>query len=433
MVPCMKTLRLGLCVSAVLCLSAGAAVSQEKQDESLPAAPSSAIAPTPVKTAPKPTPKPTESKPAASTAPAFETLEDPLLKRQRALAEKQKAAEAAAAKAAATKQEPAKTAGDPAKTAGSNADDLLPIPDKDLPPAPAKHSDPARVAPGAVDESVETIRVRANEVPVIFTVTDKRGRFIRNLKREDLVVFDDGRPVSEVRSFAAQSDLPLRVGLLIDASNSIRDRFKFEQEAAIEFLNQIIRPRSDKAFVLGFDTTAEITQDFTNKTELLSHGVRMLRPGGGTALFDALYLASRDKLLKQSKEENLNARRAIILLSDGDDNQSRVTREEAIEMALRAEVIVYCISTSLSPDKGRGDKTLERIAEATGGKVFFPFKIQDVANAFSDIQDELRSQYALSYKPADFKLDGRYRSIQITAANKKYRIRARQGYFAPKQ
>src|SRR6202007_1298588 len=130
----------------------------------------------------------------------------------------------------------------------------------------------------------------------------------------------------------------LEAGLLIDASNSIRDRFKFEQEAAIEFLNQTIRQRYDRAFFVGFDATPEVTQDFTDSTEKLPIGVRALRPGGGTALFDALYFACRDKLLKAP--QNTPSRRAIILLSDGDDNLSHVTREEAIEMAERAEAIV---------------------------------------------------------------------------------------------
>ena len=173
-----------------------------------------------------------------------------------------------------------------------------------------------------------------------------------------------------MRSFHSETDLPLQVGLLVDASNSVRDRFKFEQEAAIEFLNAIIRPRYDKAFVVGFDATPEVTQDFTDSTENLSSGVRMLRAGGGTAMYDALYFACRDKLLKQ--EQTVPVRRAIILLSDGEDNLSHVTREEAIDMAERAEVIVYTISTNISGMKGKGDKVLERIADATGGRAFFP-------------------------------------------------------------
>jgi Ca-activated chloride channel family protein len=271
-----------------------------------------------------------------------------------------------------------------------------------------------------------------DEVNVIFTVTDKRGRFIKDLKKEDFNILDDKKPVRSVVDFRAETDLPLRVGLLVDASSSIRDRFTFEQQAAIEFLTQIVRPKFDRAFVLGFDSTAEVTQDFTDEAEKLTRGVHLLRPGGGTALYDAVYYACRDKLMKT--KSNTPLRRAIILLSDGEDNQSRVTREEAIEMAQRAEVIVYAISTNVSGVKQRGDKVLERISEATGGRAFFPFKIEDVADAFHDIQDELRSQYAVAYKPADFQPDGRFRTIQIAALrDKKLRVRARQGYYAPRQ
>jgi Ca-activated chloride channel family protein len=282
------------------------------------------------------------------------------------------------------------------------------------------------------DESVTTIRKTVNEVNVVFTVTDKHGRYVKDLGKSDFKVIDDSKPAEEVKDFRNQTDLPLQVGLLVDASNSVRDRFKFEQESAIEFLNQTIRPKYDAAFVVGFDVTPEVTQDFTDNTESLSRGVRLLRPGGGTAMFDALYFSCRDKLLKAPRSGPL--RRAIILLSDGEDNQSHVTREEAIEMAQRAEVIVYTISTNISGMKGKGDKVLERIADATGGRAFFPFQLRDVANAFAEIQDELRSQYAVSYKPADFRADGRYRTIEIVAADRKnLHVRSRRGYFAPAQ
>jgi VWFA-related protein len=293
---------------------------------------------------------------------------------------------------------------------------------------PSTQDSPAQSAESAGE--VAKIRVGTNEVNVVFTVTDKRGKRVTDLKQNDFRFVDDNKPVSELRSFRAEANLPLQVGLLVDASSSVRDRFKFEQEAAIEFLNQTVRKRYDLAFVVGFDATPEVTQDFTDDTERLGHGVRELRPGGGTAMYDALYYACRDKLLKQPT--NGPTRRAIILLSDGDDNQSHVTREEAIEMAQRAETIVYTISTNVSGTKGSGDKVLERIAEATGGRAFFPFQIRDVANAFAEIQDELRSQYAVSYKPADFKPDGHFRTIEIVASDRKnFRVRARRGYYAP--
>jgi Ca-activated chloride channel homolog len=282
------------------------------------------------------------------------------------------------------------------------------------------------------DDSLATIRKTVNEVNLVFTVTDKHGHYVRDLKKDNFRIMDDGKPAVEIRSFRAEANLPLEVGLLVDASNSVRDRFKFEQEAATEFLNQTIRPKYDKAFVIGFDVTPEVTQDFTDSTELLSIGVRSLRPGGGTAMYDALYFACRDKLMKQ--QHTGTVRRAIILLSDGDDNQSHVTREEAIEMAQRADVIVYTISTNLTGGGHHGDKVLERIADATGGRSYVPFQLNEVANAFAAIQDELRSQYALSYKPADFVADGRYRSVDIqTPGQKGLRVRSRHGYYAPTQ
>jgi len=300
-----------------------------------------------------------------------------------------------------------------------------PTPDTNKPGTNAATSD------AEDDNAVTTIHKLVQEVNVVFTVSDKHGRFVKDLKQADFKVLDDKKPPVQIVNFASETNLPLRVGLLVDASNSVRDRFRFEQDSAIEFLNEIIRPHFDRAFVIGFDTTPEVTQDFTDNSEYLSKGVRALRPGGGTALYDAVYFACRDKLLKA--QQTGPTRKAIILLSDGEDNQSRVTREEAIEMAQRAEVILYTISTNVSGVKMRGDKVLERMAEATGGRAFFPFRIQDVSNAFSEIQDELRSQYVLAYKPADFTADGHFRSIDIIAADRKgLQVRARKGYFAPK-
>ncbi|MGB9106941.1 MAG: VWA domain-containing protein [Terriglobales bacterium] len=387
-----------------LFMAAGASAQQQNPPEQdLPSAPSASIAPA----QPVPQPKAEAPKPAAAPAKSAPALED--------LPGSKKPSPPPAAAA----PQPEADSADPESSSpaarqqakGSNAAD------KDL------TSDDRGIP-------LETIRKRVDEVNVVFTVTDRHGHFVKNLTKSDFRVVDDNKPAVSIVSFSSETNLPLRVGLLIDSSNSVRDRFRFEQESAIEFLNQIVRPKSDRAFVIGFDTTAEVTQDFTDSAEQLSRGVRMLRPGGGTALFDAIFYACRDKLMKARTTGP--ARRAIILLSDGEDNQSRVTREEAIEMAQRAEVIIYTISTNISGMKLRGDKVLERLADATGGRAFFPFKIQDVANAFSEIQDELRSQYLLAYKPADLKPDGRYRSIDIMAENhKNLRVRARKGYFAP--
>jgi VWFA-related protein len=308
-------------------------------------------------------------------------------------------------------------------------------------PAPAQPQAPPKAnavadsnSSSADDDTqpVQTFRSRSDEVNVIFTVTDKHNKFIKDLKKDQFKILDNNRPPKQILDFSAETDLPLRVGLLIDASNSIRDRFLFEQDAAISFLHQIIRPRTDKAFVLAFDEVWDLTQDFTNDLDKLTKGIRVIRPGGGTALWDAVFYACRDKLMKE--KETGPVRRAIILVSDGDDNQSRVLRQEAIEMAQRAGVIVYTISTNLSNSPGdEGDRSLKMLAEATGGQAFFPFKLQDVANAFHDINEELRSQYSVFYKPDNFEANGQFRPIQIIADNKKYRVRAKKGYYVPRQ
>ncbi len=320
----------------------------------------------------------------------------------------------------------------PAATTDATAPDTT-RPASEGPPAAerARADNETSVSDDDVRADRPTIRRTVNEVNVVFTVTDKHNRYIKDLAKSDFKVVDDDKPVEEIRSFRRESNLPLQVGLLIDASNSIRDRFKFEQESAVEFLNETVRPRFDQAFVAGFDTQTEITQDFTDSTELLAKGVRALRPGGGTAMYDALFRVCRDKLLKSAQTGSV--RRAVILVSDGEDNYSHVTRDEAIEMALRANVIVYTISTNF-PSGGDGDKVLQKIAEATGGRAFEPFQLTDVANAFGQIQADLRSQYALSYRPVDFRHDGRYRTIEITALNRKgLKVRSRHGYFAPSE
>jgi Ca-activated chloride channel homolog len=291
---------------------------------------------------------------------------------------------------------------------------------------------------GKPDESLLVLRTVVSEVHLVFTVTDEHGRYIRGLKQDDFTILDDRKPPKEILSFHSETDLPLQVGLLIDTSQSVRDRFKFEQEAAIEFLSQTIRPKYDQSFVIGFSLKPEVTQDFTADREKLSAGIHMLQPGNLTAVYDAVYYACRDKLLKQAQAGPV--RRAIILLSDGRDNSSNVTRQQSIEMAQRAEVAVYTISTDLTPSGGKGRKDLEQISDATGGRSYAPHQITEVAKAFASIQEELRSQYAVSYKPEAFKLDDHYHTIEVQAHNQKgLRIRSREGYrtrergYAPKQ
>jgi Ca-activated chloride channel family protein len=272
---------------------------------------------------------------------------------------------------------------------------------------------------------------RADEVNVIFTVSDRHGKFVKDLKGSDFKVLDNNLPPKQVIYFESETDLPLRVGLLIDASNSIRDRFLFEQQAAVEFLQQIIRTKTDKAFVMAFDDDYHLEQNFTNDMDLLSKGIKGIRPGGGTALWDAVYVACRDNLMKERTEGTV--RRAIIIVSDGEDNSSRVLRQEAIEMAQRAGVIVYAISTNLNNLHDPGDQNLKLLAETTGGRAFFPFKLNDLADAFNDIQGELRSQYSISYKPENLVLNGQFRPILIIPPNKQLKVRAKKGYYVARQ
>jgi len=280
-------------------------------------------------------------------------------------------------------------------------------------------------------DSILTIKKQVSEVNVLFIATDHRGKFVRNLNQGDFTILDDHKPPQAIVNFRRETDLPLELGLLVDTSGSVHSRFDFEQEAAVSFLQHTLRANFDKAFVMGFSSHSQVTQEFTDNVQLLETGVRSLRNGGGTAMYDAIYRACREKLSKDRGDHPV--RRAIIVISDGEDNQSEVTKAMALEMAQRAEVIIYAISTDDSGLILRGDKALQQLADATGGRAFFPFKMKDIKNSFAAIEDELRSQYVVSYRPANFDADGRYRSIEITALKKDLQVRARKGYYAPRQ
>ena len=293
---------------------------------------------------------------------------------------------------------------------------------------------PANAAPADSDEpqtSMITLHARVNEVNVLFIATDKHGKFVRDLNQKDFNILDDHKPPQAILNFRRETDLPLHLGLLIDVSGSVDSRFEFEQSAATSFLQHTVRAGFDKAFVLSFNSHTQLAQDFTDSASQLAKGIRGLHNGGGTALYDAIYRACKEKLLKDHPDRPV--RKAIIVVSDGEDNQSEVTKAQAIEMAQRAEVIIYAISTDDSGLVMRGDKVLEQLADATGGRAFFPFKMKDITRSFDAIEDELRSQYVVSYKPADFDADGRYRSIEISTLKKDLQVRARRGYFAPQQ
>ena len=297
--------------------------------------------------------------------------------------------------------------------------------------APAQQTSPdqlqQREGPPAATSSIQ---VFSREVDLIFTVTDKHGNFVTGLHQQNFGLLDDGRPPQTVRRFVQQTNLPLRVGIMMDTSSSIRQRFEFEQQAATDFLLQVLHP-DDRAFVEGFDVQTDIAQDFTNRIDLLDTGISKLRPGGGTALFDSLYKTCRDQMLTLQQQNDV--RKAIVLVSDGDDDYSRALESDAIKMCQRAETIVYTISTNTGPSKDKGDDVLQQIADATGGQAFFPTRMEDVAIGFHNIEVELRSQYSLVYVPANFRQDGSFRTIYLQSLDPRYSVRAKKGYFAPKQ
>ena len=274
------------------------------------------------------------------------------------------------------------------------------------------------------------IRAEVTRVNMLFTVTDKHGRFVTDLTRDDFELFENKKP-QKIMEFTSESDLPLRLAILVDTSNSIRDRFHFQQEAATNFVNQVMREQ-DKATIISFDSSAELVADLTNNTHALENAIRDLRPGGGTALYDAIYFACRDKLMED--QPMYKFRRAMVILSDGDDNDSRYSRDQALEMAQRADTVIYTISTNNSHIETDGDKIMHYFAEQTGGVSFFPFEAKDLSQSFENIANELRHQYNLFYRPEPTKNDGLYHTVQIKVRDRKdLVVRARKGYYARRE
>jgi Ca-activated chloride channel family protein len=292
-----------------------------------------------------------------------------------------------------------------------------------------RRPEPAKQVPVDEDPSAR-ITLDVTRVNMLFTVSDKKGRFVTDLNKDEFEIFEAKKPQS-ILEFTAETNLPLRIGILIDTSNSIRERFRFQQDAATDFINTVIRPGQDKAMVVSFDSNAEMVSDLTDSTEQLSRAIHSLRPGGGTSLYDAVYFACKEKLMGDQPRDKF--RRAIVILSDGEDNDSRYSREQALEMAHKADVVIYTISTNISRIPTDGDKILRYFADETGGLAFFPFKSQDLAQSFENIANELRHQYNVFYRPEPLKADGLYHAVDIHVKGRKdLVVRARHGYYAPK-
>ena len=291
-------------------------------------------------------------------------------------------------------------------------------------------------------EQAPPIIVEVNLVNVVFSVTDRRNRQVTGLGQDDFRVFEDNVPQTITR-FTSETNLPLHIGLLLDASNSVRPRFQFEQEAAIDFLHTVLRPKQDEAFVISFDMTPNLEQDFTDDPQTLADAVRRVRAGGGTSLYDAVYLACK---MKMAEGTGNDLRKMLIVLSDGNDTASRVSREEALEMCRRHEVTLFTVSTSAPPIKYKaetremqnpcrvqgeeGSKILEYFAESTGGTAYCPFTTIDVGRSFERIANQLRTQYTLAYIPTNRVRDGSFRRIAIESRRDNLRIHHRPGYYA---
>jgi VWFA-related protein len=272
----------------------------------------------------------------------------------------------------------------------------------------------------------------ADEVAVLFAVTD-HGKSLTNLDRGDVEVHDDSRPPVAITGFRNESQLPLRLGLVIDTSASVASRFKFEQDAAVNFLAKVMTDPHDLTYVIGFANSVLLVQDFTNDQKLITHAIDQLAPSGGTALWDAVGFAA-DKLVKLP--ESRPVARVLVVISDGDDNSSAFTFKQALNRAQRGEVVVYTVSTReqtvTATDSLVGERALTTLAELTGGASFTPGSARHLNGSLANLQQVIRSRYLISYKPALFKRNGEYRAIDITAAKdgRNLRVYARKGYYA---
>jgi Ca-activated chloride channel family protein len=278
--------------------------------------------------------------------------------------------------------------------------------------------------------SDQTYRVSVDLVNVLCSVLDKNtNSFVTNLTQDDFTIYEDDKK-QEIVNFSREANLPLTIAMLIDTSQSVAPKLKFEQDAATSFFQSVLREK-DRAMLVEFDSGVTMLQDFTNDPNKLAKEIRKLRAAGGTALYDAIYMTCDEKLIRET------GRKALVILSDGEDESSKTNLQQATEMALRAEATTFAISISKGGFFGvggsqEGDTVLKDIAKETGGRVFFPFKIEELDDAFRQINQELRSQYSIGYLSTNPARDGSYRKIDIRVSEKGLKLGHRRGYYAPK-
>ena len=273
-----------------------------------------------------------------------------------------------------------------------------------------------------------TLKVDVDLVNVLFTVTDAKGRLIPGLTKQDFAVEEDGRK-QEIYSFSKENELPLTIGMLIDSSPSVSRVFADEKETAIQFLDSTLQP-NDLAFVIGFERAVTLVEDFTDDQRKLRSAINSLAIGQGTSIYDAVYLACKEMFPKEG------GRKAIILISDGQDTTSKLRFTESMIAADTSNAVIYSISNRIGgffDIRGTGSpETLKEYSTQTGGTVYFVGGRSDLTRVFDQIAEELRTQYSLAYTSTNTARDGKFRKIRIITCDLSYWVKARTGYYAPK-
>jgi len=286
-------------------------------------------------------------------------------------------------------------------------------------------SSSALLAPrNAPDTTAKTFSTRVREVNVLFSASDWRGHFVSNLTAADVRVTDNGKPADTITYFLREENLPLRVGLLIDVSGSVENVFRDQQKAAVIFLKQTLRP-SDAASLMSFAEHVRVVRDFTSDLPSLTSGIKALAAGeSATAIYDSVRI-SCERLVKD-RSSSLN-RKVLILITDGDDNRSQGNIDEAIDAALQSEVIIFALNTHPVPEYT--DPGLKKLAESTGGELLHAGRTGELASAFRRVNQQLRSQYLLGYKPPRWNADRGFHRIRVTAHRFGLHVRCRKGYY----
>jgi VWFA-related protein len=275
----------------------------------------------------------------------------------------------------------------------------------------------------------ERIIKRVDEVFLTITATDRKGRFVSDMRREDLHILDNHLPPVRWTYFGPRTDLPLRVILMIDTSGSVTSRFRFEQQAATAFLRRVLRPGVDEAGVIQFDSAVRELQPLTGDIDKIVAGIDRARPGDATVFYDAVVLGA-GKLAERRSDRPF--RRVLLVISDGMDNGSHASLQAAESAALKSEAVILSVnSRPPASEKGAGDKILKDLAASTGGFVLPAQENYELKKAFQKAETFLRNQYAVGYAPMNFKADGRFRPIEVKAARHGLKLHTRQGYFAP--